>query len=273
MTDTPAKRRPLPARSQLDSPRPIQAVDRALSLLELLSHDDEGARLCDLAERSGLPASTVHRLLTTMAERRFVQFSPMEGSWRIGQASHRVGTAFARRGNLAGTALPLLRQLRDKVRETVNLAITDADEIVILSQLESRDIVRAITRPGGRLPMTSSGLGKAILAHYPAREVERIVQHFGLPRFTPRSVVRPGDLTEELARICRQGFALDDEQAHIGLRCVAAALFDATGDPIGAISLSGPTTRLSDARIAPLGQAIAETAEAITRLLGGAPPA
>lgn len=271
--DTLAKRRTSPALSRLDSSAPIQAVDRALGLLELLSSEDDGARLCDLAERSGLPASTVHRLLTTMAERRFVQFSAVDGNWRIGQTSHRVGAAFTRRGNLAGTALPLLRQLRDKARETVNLAIADSDEIVILSQVESREIVRTITRPGGRLPMTSSGLGKAILAHYPVAEVERIVQHFGLPRFTSRSIVRPGDLTEDLARIRDQGFALDDEQAHVGLRCVAAALFDLTGDPVGAISLSGPTTRLSDARIAPLGRLVAETALAITGALGGAPSA
>lgn len=253
-------------------PGSIQAVQRALHLLDLLSQQDEGARLGDLAERSGLAPSTVHRLLTTMEEQRFVQFSPAEGVWHVGQASYRVGMAFTRRGTMAGLAQPLLRRLRDSTRETVNLAAVEAGEIVMLSQIEGRDILRALARPGGHVGMTSSSLGKAILAYYPEAEIERVIQRFGLPRITPRSIVRPADLTTELARIRSRGFALDDEEVQVGLRCVAAAIFDAAGDAIGAVSVSGPAPRLPDARIADLGPLVAETAAAITEALGGMAP-
>lgn len=250
----------------------IQAVQRALRLLDLLSQQDEGARLGELAERSSLAPSTVHRLLTTMEEQRFVQFSPADGFWHIGQASYRTGMAFTRRGNMAGLAIPFLRRLRDKARETVNLAAIQAGEIVMLSQIEGRDILRSLARPGDGVGMTSSGLGRAILAHYPEAEIEQVIQRVGLPRITPRSIVRPGDFAVELARIRSRGFALDDEEVQVGLRCVAAAIFDATGDAIGAVSISGPATRLADARIESLGALVAEAAAAITEALGGVVP-
>ena len=135
----------------------VQSVTRALSLLELLGEDDEGYRLSDLAERAGLSPSTVHRLLTTMEQKRFVQFDPYTHLWHVGRQSFAVGAAFVRRRNFVAETIPFLRRIRDQTRETVNLAVAEEGEVVILTQVESREIVRAITRAGGRAPMTSSG--------------------------------------------------------------------------------------------------------------------
>src|ERR1700742_4386530 len=120
----------------------VQSVDRALSIIEALAEDDDGYRLTDLAVRTGLSASTVHRLLTTLEKRRFVQFDRNESIWHIGAQSFAVGSTFVRRRNFATQALPYLRKLRDQTRETANLAIVDDGSIVILTRVESREIMR-----------------------------------------------------------------------------------------------------------------------------------
>ena len=268
----PLRRKPLREPQEPQSKGAVQAVDRAMRILEVIAEAEAGMSLSEITERSGLSTSTVHRILTTMEERRFVMFDTAESAWRIGRQAHSVGASFARRNNFIGAALPFLRALRDKTRETINLGIAEAGEVVILHQVESREIVRAITRPGGRIPMTSSGLGKAIMAHYPAADIGHIVKTFGLRRLTPKSIVRADDLFAALRRIRRDGYALDDEEANLGLRCVASAVFNSDGEPLCAISLSAPAARISDERFRRLGHIVAEVAVAITQSLGGIVP-
>src|SRR5580698_6921133 len=111
----------------------VQSVDRALLIIETLAEDDEGYRLTDLAIRTGLSPSTVHRLLTTLEKRRFVQFDRNESIWHIGAQSFAVGSTFVRRRNFATQALPYLRKLRDQTRETANPAVVDDGSMVILT--------------------------------------------------------------------------------------------------------------------------------------------
>src|ERR1700742_3100945 len=113
----------------------VQSVDRAMLLIETLAEDDEGYRLTDLAVRTGLSPSTVHRLLTTLEKRRFVQFDRGQSTWHIGAQSFAVGSTFVRRRNFATQALPYLRKLRDQTRETANLAVVDDGSMVILPRL------------------------------------------------------------------------------------------------------------------------------------------
>jgi IclR family acetate operon transcriptional repressor len=250
----------------------VQSIIRALSLLELLAEDDEGYRLTDLAERTGLSPSTVHRLLTTMEERRFVQFDASDGMWHVGRQSFSVGAAFIRRRNFVAQALPFLRRLRDETRETVNLGVADEGEVVILTQVESREIMRAITRAGGRAPMASSGIGKAILATYSDADLAAIVRRHGLRRMTPKSIIRAGNLRDALKRVRKQGYAVDDEEFAIGMRCIAAAIYDEHGEALAAISASGPAARIPNERLADLGRMVAGTAREITKAVGGRLP-
>jgi IclR family acetate operon transcriptional repressor len=135
----------------------VQSVDRALLIIETLAEDDEGYRLTDLAVRTGLSPSTVHRLLTTLEKRRFVQFDRGESTWHIGAQSFAVGSTFVRRRNFVTQALPYLRKLRDQTRETANLAVVDHGAMVVLTRVESREIMRSVTKVGGRVP--DGGLG------------------------------------------------------------------------------------------------------------------
>ncbi len=238
----------------------VQSVDRALSILATLAEDDEGYRLSDLAIRTGLSTSTVHRLLATLEGRRFVQFDRAQSKWHVGSRAFTVGATFARRRNFTTQAIPYLRKLRDLTRETANLAVVDDEFIIVLTRMESREIMRSLTQVGGRVAMVTSGVGKAVLATYSDEDVGAVIRHHGMPRLTEKSIVRPSDLFKELEKIRRQGFALDDEEACMGLRCIAAVVYNDCAEPLAAISVSGMTSRLTDQRLPEVGQIVRDVA-------------
>ena len=250
----------------------VQSVDRALALLEALGEDEEGYRLTDLAIRTGLSPSTAHRLLATLEQRRFVAFDPSDNTWHVGRQTFSVGSAFVRRRNFVAPALPFLRKLRDLTHETANMGVADEGEVVVLTQVESREIMRAITRVGGRAPMVASGLGKAILATYSNDEVAAIIKRHGMPRLTPRSVLRAGELRGVLDAVRSQGYAVDDEEFLTGLRCVAAAVYNDQGEAMAAISVSGLAARVPERRVSELGRLVRDVARELTLALGGRAP-
>jgi IclR family transcriptional regulator, acetate operon repressor len=250
----------------------VQSVDRALLIIETLAEDDEGYRLTDLAIRTGLSPSTVHRLLATLEKRRFVQFDRGESTWHIGAQSFAIGSTFVRRRNFVTQALPYLRKLRDQTRETANLAVVDDGAMVVLTRVESREIMRSVTKVGGRVPMVASGLGKALLATYTEQDVFAIIQRDGMPRLTSKSIVRAGELCKSLHDIRRQGYSVDDEEALIGLRCVSAVVYDDCSEPLAAISVSGKASRVPNDRLPILGKLVQEVAAELTTALGGTTP-
>jgi IclR family acetate operon transcriptional repressor len=272
------RRRPIePKPSAHNDPDPkdcgVQSVDRALLIIETLAEDDEGYRLSDLAVRTGLSTSTAHRLLATLERRRFVQFDRYESKWHIGAQSFAVGATFARRRNFVAQAMPYLRKLRDLTRETANLAVVDDETIIVLTRMESREIMRSLTKVGGRVAMVASGVGKAVLATYSDEDVNAIIRRQGMPRLTEKSIVRPSELFRELQAIRRQGYAVDDEEARIGLRCVAAVVYSDCSEPLAAISVSGMTSRVTEDRLPALGKTVQEVAAELTVALGGVMPA
>ncbi|CCD92273.1 putative transcriptional repressor for glyoxylate bypass operon, IclR family [Bradyrhizobium sp. ORS 375] len=251
----------------------VQSVGRALQILEILAEDDEGYRLSDLAVRAGLSTSTVHRLLTTLEKRRFVQFDRMESRWHVGAQSFAVGATFTRRRNFVALAIPYLRRLRDQSRETANLAVVDDESLMVLLRLDSREIMRSLTKVGGRLSMVASGMGKAVLATYSDDDVNGIIHRQGMPRLTEKSIIRASDLFRELETIRRQGYAVDDEEARLGLRCIAAVVHDSCREPLAAISISGLASRLTEERVPVVGGMVRDIAAELTAALGGPKPA
>jgi IclR family transcriptional regulator, acetate operon repressor len=247
----------------------VQSVDRALQIMEALAEDDEGYRLTDLAIRIGLPPSTAHRLLTTLENRRFVQFDREESKWHIGAQSFVVGSTFMRRRNFSARALPYLRKLRDQTRETANLAVVDDDSIIVISRIESREIMRSLTKVGGRVALIASGVGKAVLAAYSDADINAIIRRRGMPRLTEKSIIRPGELFRELETVRRQGYAVDDEEARLGLRCVAAVVFNDCSEPFAAVSVSGMADRLTDERLPEIGAIVHQIAAELSAELRG----
>ncbi|SES37420.1 transcriptional regulator, IclR family [Tranquillimonas rosea] len=247
----------------------VQSVARALTLLRLLAHSGDGARVSDLARDCGLAISTTHRLLTTLQAEGFALCDPTSGLWHVGQEAHSTGLAFGRRHSLAGPALPHLRQLRDATRETANVGVMRDGWLVNVGQVESREIMRAIAAPGARVPATSSGMGKAILSTWPDDAIEAHVARHGLPRLTGQSRLRLRDLMDDLHRARTQGWALDDEEHARGLRCIAAPVLGQAGEAVGALSISGLTQRLPDARIPTVGADVRQAARDLGERLSG----
>ena len=250
----------------------VQSVDRAMTLLEVLGEQDGGLRLTDLARRTKLSLTTVHRLLTTLEQRHFVQFSYGDNLWHIGRQAYATGSAFVRNRHFVAPALPFLKRLRDLTRETANLGVVDNGEIVVVNQVESREITRAVSRVGGRTPMTASGMGKAILSCYSDYDVTDLVHRCGMRKVTSRTITTRQDLEANLARTREAGYSVDYEEFSTNLRCVAAAVFDNQQEVVCAISVSGLPSRMPPDRMPALGRLIADTAAELTFALGGTPP-
>lgn len=252
-----------------DSDTSVQSLTRALQLLELLADDDEGYRLVDITARSGLSNSTAHRLLTTLEQRQFVHYARDTNLWYIGVRCFSVGSAFARRRRITPAAMPVMRRLRDRTGESVNLGLADLGDIVFVTQVESREQMRAIGKPGFRAPLHATAMGKSILAAMAEDDVLQYLRTYGLPRLTHNTIARASRLHESLGEVRRAGFAIDDEQNALGLRCVAAAIRDEHAQPFGAISVVGPTQRIKTTEFESLGAIVRAAADEVTAAYGG----
>lgn len=250
----------------------VQSLIRALALLNRIAESsDDGATLTELAQQVGLPASTAHRLLTTLEQERYVRFHNEGRLWSVGVQAFVVGCTFTKTRSLAGVARPHMRHLMEDGGETVNLAVEDEGEAVYLSQVECRQMMRAFARPGTRVPLHCSAVGKAILSAASDRKLSKILHQRGMPRLTVKTITSPSALRADLERVRASGYAVDDEEHAIGLRCIAAPIFDETGDVVAAISASGPMARIVDERMAQLGALVLEASRAISADMGASP--
>lgn len=250
----------------------VISLERALQLLVDLSAHEEGLRVEQLMKLAELPRTTVYRLLRTLKGQNFVSFEPATGIWRVGRQAFIVGAVHIHEDSLASAAAPYLKRVRDLSRETANLGLVQGGDVVILSQVASREINRASTSVGGRVPVVNSGLGKAILSTYGAEAANATADIRGFSRFTPHSITRMGELREQLGLVAANGFAVDDEEFRPGLRCVAAPVFNSQSEACCAISVSGLATRISSERIRALGTIVEQAAHDLTLNLGGITP-
>ena len=246
----------------------VRSLTRALRILQSLAGRSEGMSLTELSDATGLPPSTTHRLLTTLEAERFVRPDPNSGQWRVGVAAYYVGSAFARSRDTLALIRPYLRRLMEITGETSNLFVESDGEAICIGQIESRHAMRAITGVGGRVMLHSSGAGKVLLAFMdPADRADFIGG--SMARATEKTLCDPAALEAEIARITADGFAVDDEENAIGLRCVAAPIYNEFREVVAAISVSGPTARIPDNRLKSLGEIVAQAAREATRDFGG----
>ena len=268
MTSLPVRRpRGRPREDKADT-KPNQSLEKALGLLKSLS-DHDGLTLTELSEKSALPPSTTHRLLSTLAGHDLVTVDEPSQKWSIGIEALRIGMAFQRRNNILLAGRPVMTDLMEATGETVNMAMLDGYEVVFVSQVECHEPIRAFFGIGQRRASHASGIGKALLAEMPAERIEAFLRGKPLTRFTPVTITAPEALRAELETIRRRGWSIDDEEANAGMRCVAAPVFNAFGEARAGISLSGPSARLTPDRLPDLGQKVRAAADRITDLIGG----
>ncbi|MEO1469574.1 MAG: IclR family transcriptional regulator C-terminal domain-containing protein [Pseudomonadota bacterium] len=250
----------------------MRSLTRALSLLRHLAAANEGMSLTELSEAAGLPPSTTHRLLTTLEAERFVRPDPQGGVWRVGVAAFYVGASFARSRDKLTLTRPYLRRLMEVSGETANLFVESDSEAVCIGQIESRHAMRAITGVGGRIALHASGAGKVLLAHMEPVRRNYLMNSMKLTRVTAATVTDRAKLEATLEEVRTLGYAFDDEEHALGLRCVAAPLFDEHGQGVAAISISGPSARIPLERLSTLGRMVAQASSEATRDYGGALP-
>jgi DNA-binding IclR family transcriptional regulator len=247
----------------------VQSLERAFDLLEALASGGE-LGVTELANRTGLVPSTAHRLLHTLAKRGYVSQSTESGRYLLGYKVVEVASGLERRlERLRVVARPHLEGIQRATGETVNLVVLDADRVVYVDQVEGSRNVRMFTAVGTSVPAHTTGAGKAIMAGGAPEAVHAL---YGgrdpLPRLTERTLTTLEALDEDLVRIRRRGFAVDNEEHEEGVGCVAVAVFDHGGRPTAAISVSGPSARILGANTTRLGSLLVEHAAQVSGALG-----
>lgn len=250
----------------------VQSLGRALGLLEILA-GTSGVTLSELAQRSGEAPATVYRALITLQAHRMVEIEEPGQLWHVGSGAFRIGSAFLRRTKVVERARQPMDALMRRSGETANLGVESRDEVLFLSQVETHEAIRAFFPPGTKGPMHVSGIGKALLAWYPADRVRGILARQGLRGFTPLSLTTEAALMRDLAHTRDRGFAIDDQERAEGMRCIAAPVFNAHGEPVAGLSVSGPAFRLGLPDAARIGALVRAAADTVTEATGGQRPA
>ncbi|WP_374637659.1 HTH-type transcriptional regulator BhcR [Paracoccus sp. (in: a-proteobacteria)] len=241
----------------------VRALDRALDILDVIAGGG-GLTLTEIAQRLDLAPSTVHRVLVTLAARGVAESDNTTQTWHVGPTAFRHGSAFMRRSGLVERARPVLRRLMEVTGETANLGILDGDAVLFLSQAETHETIRAFFPPGTRSPLHASGIGKALLAHMRAFELRSLMREMQLKQFTPMTLAAPQALLDDLALIRARGYSLDNEERSLGMRCIAAPIFDLAGEAAAGISVSGPLSRMGDARLQAMSECVITAARELS---------
>ncbi len=249
----------------------LSSVRNAARLLCAFTPTERELGVSELARRLGLGKSAVHRLLTTLAQERFVERNPTTGRYRLGIRLYELGAIVSSHLDLHEAVSPHLDELRNATGETVHVAILDEDEVVYVERRESPHTLRLFSRVGHRNRAHCSSTGKVLLAYLPPDELDRVLALRPLDRKTPFTITNPGLLRQELERVRRRGYARNVNESEMGVVSVAAPIRDATGRVVAAVSTAGPELRLArdDMR-----QVTAETlaaAEKISARLGYRP--
>lgn len=253
-----------------NSGSPVQSIDRVFDIVEALSSVSHGMTLTDLSAAVGLHVSTTHRLLSALVSRGYVQKDIETGKYRLTMRLFEVGSRVVGGMNLVSVSRPFLEHLADFTGETIHLVARHGDEVVYLYKEDtSSSVVRMASFVGSRSPMYCTAVGKCILSHLPENEVRGIWDRSVITPFTPRTIVRLSSLLKELELVRSQGYAVDREEHELGIICIAAPVFDYSGAPVAAISVSAPAARIDRERLDSYSRQIIISANGITNLLGG----
>ena len=250
-------------------PRTIQSVDRALAILEALASQPNGLALFQIAEQVQLHSSTAYHLLATLLSRDFVSQDPKTKIYRLGPGLIRMGQLARTQNNIVSVAMEPLNSLAKETGEFANLAILEEHQAVYLAQAQGdpRNVVTLFTQIGARVPLYSTGVGKAILANLPEEFLKEILQE-GLLPITPNTITSESKLRRELDRVRELGYAVDHEENGEGVSCVASPIWNGSDEIVGALSVSGPTARMAALNFEALGQRVREKAREISRRMG-----
>jgi len=246
----------------------IKSLDRALEVLVQLG-DMQGGTLSEIAGALNQSPATIYRVLTTFQGRGFADFDEKAQVWSIGPVAFLTGSQFLRRTSLVERARPIMRDLMEATGETANLGIERDGMVLFLGQVETHATIRAFFPPGTASAMHASGIGKALLCRMDDKRQRQVLAASQLEQYTPFTLTDPDAMIADLRAAKARGYALDGEERNIGMRCIAAPVFNVFGEVIAGISVSGPTARITEDRIDALAAHVMDAAAILTRAIGG----
>jgi DNA-binding IclR family transcriptional regulator len=249
-----------------DTTGSAKALVKGIAIINLLAGHRDGLRLTDLVTQIDLPRGTVVRLLGVLIDAHLVRHS-QDGRYRLGPQCAVWGADFLSALELREVAADVMSHLVEVGQETCHLGIRDADAVLYIDKVESRHSLRMVSRVGGKNPLHCTSLGKAMLAFLPAEDLDEFCSR-PLERRTANTIVAPEVLRAELQRVRDRGYAIDDVENEVGVRCISAPIFDHHGEPVGSISLAGPTIRMTWERIEQLTEPLTDAAREISTRLG-----
>jgi DNA-binding IclR family transcriptional regulator len=245
----------------------VESADRLLRILEAFEPRERDISLGDLADRVGLPKSSVHRLLCTLVAHGFVDRDPVTRRYTLGIRLFELGSAAIHERGLYGAAQPLLEELSRSTGQTCHLAVLSGTEAVYVYKVDGPANITMSSRVGGRAPCHATSIGKVLIAWAPD-ELVADVRAQPMRAFTPQTITSVAAFDAELARVRAQGYALDLEEYSEGLHCAAAAVRDQTGRVTSALGIAGPRARFEGERLTELIPVVMRAAGALSRNLG-----
>jgi IclR family transcriptional regulator, KDG regulon repressor len=246
----------------------INSLDRGLKILLILGENGGPLGVNEVSRRLAIDKSTTYRIMSTLCGQGFIEQDPETRKYQLGLRVIEVSALKLGSIKLLKIARPVMQGLMVQSRETAHLAIHVEGEVMYLDSEQHGGIITVTTTVGGKAPMHSSAVGKALLLGLPSEEVGRILAVKGLQRFTEATIVDPRALHQHLLQCREQGFGFDNEETNTGVRCLAAPVFDHRGDVVAAVGISGPTQRMPLERIPILAHLVKECAAKISQQLG-----
>ncbi len=248
----------------------ILVLHKVLDILETIREGRSGLGLADLARAVGLPKPTAYRIAATMEARGYLTRNA-DGHYQITRKLFDLQQNESQEQMLMRATLPVMERLVESCRETINLGILDAAEVVVISTLESPQAIRMTSKVGNRRYLHSTALGKVLLSGLSDKEVDRLIRIQGLPKLMRRTIATREALSAELDLVRKQGFAVDNEENEPGGRCLGAPIVGQGGRIIAALSISAPIFRIDMARVRSLSVELIEACRAISRELVSTP--
>lgn len=245
----------------------VAVLQKALDLLEVLAERPD-LGLSELSEKTGASKASTYRMLSTLEGRGFVTKDPVTRKYAPGMQLVALSCAVVSRLDLVKSARPAMEQLREAFGETVNVGILTDGEVLYVDILESAQGLRMAARVGARDAPHRTALGKAILAAMPASQAREVLGGYKRLAATPHTILGIDDLMVELARVAARGYAIDDQENEAGARCVGVAIRDGSGQVAGALSVSGPASRITHEMATVIGARLVEVVAGIERQLG-----
>jgi DNA-binding IclR family transcriptional regulator len=247
------------------------SVSKAFSILdELALRGDAGASLLDVARHLHVSKSTAHRYLVTMEELGKVERDE-KGRFHLGIKLFELAGSFLSNNDLRNQSAAILDELAGQTNETIHLGVPSEIDVVYIAKINSSHSIQMHSSIGMRVPMYSTALGKAILAHAPAALLEEVVRHGLAPR-TPHTIVSVDALNRELARVRERGFSVDAEENEMGLCCIGGPIFNLENKVIGALSASAPVERMTKERRLEFGAMVRDASYRVSQRMGYSRP-